>query len=287
MQTMFWRKPMQFTKMHGAGNDFILIRDENSSYENYSYLAKQVCHRRFGVGADGLMVVKKSTVADIRMMYYNSDGSLAEMCGNGIRCFSNFVYEKNIVSSSTFTVETLAGIKTIKISEGAPNERLIGVAMGTVQVHAHEVPVKSDKTRFFNQEIQLDKGTCIMSSVRMGVPHTVILVDDISKIDVVGLGKEIETLDMFPERTNVNFAEVINKAHMKVDTWERGAGHTLACGTGVCSAVYVAYKNELTNNQVVVDVPGGQLEITINDDDVYMEGKAVFICTGEYSFNEK
>lgn len=140
---------MQFTKMHGAGNDFILIQDENSSYEDYSYLAKQVCHRRFGVGADGLMVVKKSTVADIRMMYYNSDGSLAEMCGNGIRCFSNFVYEKNIVSSSVFSVETLAGIKNIKISEGAPNERLIGVAMGTVQVHAHEVPVMSDKTRFF------------------------------------------------------------------------------------------------------------------------------------------
>lgn len=273
---------MEFTKMHGAGNDFILIRDENSECENYSEIAAKMCHRHFGIGADGLMVVKKSKVADIRMMYYNSDGSLAEMCGNGIRCFSNFVFENKVVASRQFTVETMAGIKVINIGEGGPNQRLIGVEMGEVQDLAKDVPVNTEKLHFSQEEVTLNKVPYKLSSVRMGVPHTVVFVPDIQAIDVVDTGRQIEVLEIFPERTNVNFAEVVSESHLKVDTWERGAGHTLACGTGVCSVVYIAHRNGYVSNQVQVDVPGGRLKITIQDKQVYMEGQAVFICTGTY-----
>lgn len=274
-----------FTKMHGAGNDFVIIRDEDSLKVDYSEMAIKMCHRQFGIGADGLMIVKKSEVADIRMIYYNSDGSIAEMCGNGIRCFSNYVFENNIVTSKEFSVETMAGIKNIKVEDGLPNQRLIGVEMGKVQLNSINVPVKTTKKQFLNEEIFVNGRPFILSSVRMGVPHTIVITEKLEDVDVVEVGSQIETMDLFPMKTNVNFVEVLSKNHIKVDTWERGAGHTLACGTGVCSAVYIAHENGLTADKVKVDVPGGSLHITLNDEGVYMEGQAVFICEGQFIEN--
>lgn len=273
---------MEFTKMHGAGNDFVLIRDEHTEREDYSEIASKMCHRHFGIGADGLMIVKQSDVADIRMIYYNSDGSLAEMCGNGIRCFSNYVYENQWVSSNPFTVETMAGIKRINVGSGAPNQRLIGVHMGAVKELAKDVPVVADTSYFRNVKMQVGHQTLTLSAIRLGVPHTVAIIPSLEAFDVVDAGSRIEKMDIFPENTNVNFVEVVSNDHLKVDTWERGAGHTLACGTGVCSAVFIAHRNGYVGDCVKVDVPGGRLQITLLDDGVYMEGQAVFICNGTY-----
>ena len=168
------------------------------------------------------------------------------------------------------------------IEDGSKNHRLIGVQMGAVQKKASDVPVRSFNDSFMNEEINVDEKVYTLSSIRMGVPHTVVVVESMNDINVIKVGSEIEKMDIFPENTNVNFVEVLSKDHIKVDTWERGAGHTLACGTGVCSAVYITHENGLTNEKVTVDVPGGRLFITLNGDEIYMEGQAVFICEGNF-----
>lgn len=271
---------IQFTKLHGAGNDFIIIEDVGLELEAYCELARKVCHRHFGVGADGLIVALKSEIADIKWHFINSDGSIGEMCGNGIRCFANFVYEKKIVKRSRFRVETLDGIKLISIGEGDRSKRLIEVNMGSFEEHVKKVPVVSDKERFIDEVISIDNNTYRISSIRMGVPHSIVMVDNLESVDVVGIGRSIETHDLFPMNTNVNFVEVINEKEVSIDTWERGAGHTMACGTGACSAVYVANLLGKVLKKVRVRTRGGELHIELVDDIAYMTGTAVFICEG-------
>lgn len=274
---------INFSKMHGAGNDFIIIRAEEISGMDYSKLAKKVCDRHFGIGADGLMVVEVSRSKDIKMNYYNSDGSLGEMCGNGIRCFAKFVYEKDIVKKEILSVETLAGTKEVKltIDDNGKVERLL-VDMGKPEIKAKAVPVMTQKETFINEDIKIENHSITVSSILMGVPHTVIFVEEIKEDEVCEIGAIIEKCNLYPKNTNVNFAKVVDKISMKVDTWERGAGKTLACGTGVCSSVYVAYLLNYVEKKVNVEVPGGSLTIYIDDDDrVFMEGTANFICDGK------
>lgn len=274
---------INFSKMHGAGNDFIIIKPEEIKGMDYSMLAKAVCDRHFGIGADGMMVVENSETSDVKMHYYNSDGSIGEMCGNGIRCFSKFVFEKGIVRKDVLKVETLAGVKEVKFTlAGKEKVEKILVDMGKPILRARDVPVITEKESFINENIKIGDSNIVVSSILMGVPHTVIFVDEIEQEDVYKLGPQIEKHNIYPRNTNVNFVKVINREYMKVDTWERGAGKTLACGTGVCASVYVAYKLNYVDKKVEVTIPGGNLNIHIDDDTVFMEGTAEFICDGKY-----
>lgn len=272
---------MQFTKMHGAGNDFILLIGESIQNRSLSELAKAMCHRHFGIGADGLMAAYPSDVADIRMEYYNSDGSLAEMCGNGIRCFSRFVCEAGLVDGPEFSVETRAGIKTVQVIGSGESTR-VRVAMGTPALLAREVPAGVDAPRVWAWPVEAAGSTYPVYAIRMGVPHTMVLVDALSDTLTESVGPEIERNRIFPERTNVNFVQVVAPDAMRVDTWERGAGHTLACGTGVCASVWIAHELGLVGPEVRVETPGGQLTIILEDNSVMMEGGAAVICSGEY-----
>ncbi len=272
---------MRFTKMHGAGNDFVLLKAEDIQGQDPAVLAKAMCHRHFGIGADGLMVVFPSDSADVRMEYYNSDGSLAAMCGNGIRCFSKFAHDIGIVTKTEFTVETRAGIKAVRII-GHGSDVRVRVSMGAPELLACEVPAKVDAPRVWAYPVDAAGVSYPIYSVRMGVPHTVVLVDAISAELTESVGPVLEKNRIFPERTNVNFVQVISKEQMKVDTWERGAGHTLACGTGVCASVWIAHELGLTDRTVRVQTPGGELTILLDANEVIMEGGAVKICSGEY-----
>ncbi len=275
---------INFSKMHGAGNDFIICKAEDISGIDYSYLAKKVCDRHFGIGADGLMVVEASQVSDIKMNYFNSDGSIGEMCGNGIRCFSKFVYEKGILCKEVFTVETLAGEKKIrlKISGDGKVDKIL-VDMGIPSLDPKDVPVITDKKTFVNEDVSLKDSSYTLSSILMGVPHTIVFVKEIKEEEVYSIGPKIEKLDIYIRNTNVNFVEVVNEKYIKVDTWERGSGRTLACGTGVCASVFVANLLDYVGKKVEVSVPGGRLYIHIEKDNkVIMEGGAEFIGDGKY-----
>lgn len=267
--------------MHGAGNDFILIRHEEAIGANLSALAKKMCHRRFGIGADGLMASFPSEIADVRMEYYNSDGSLAEMCGNGIRCFARFVYDAGLVQGTAFSVETGAGVKTVELS-AAEDEFKVGVGMGAPITGASDVPAQVDADRVWGHPMVAAGSIYPIYSIRMGVPHTVIFTDRLENELTETAGPEIEGSEMFPEKTNVNFVQILSRGSMLVDTWERGAGHTLACGTGVCASVWIAHALDLVDAVVHVQTPGGELTIRLIDGEVFMEGRAELICRGEY-----
>lgn len=275
---------INFNKMHGTGNDFIIIRYEDFPFEErFSELAKKVCHRNFGIGADGLLVVNKSDKADFKMHYYNSDGSLAAMCGNGIRCFSKFVYDENLTRKEEFKVETLAGIKEINLDIESKKAKNVKVNMGKIIYEPSEIPVKSNGSSFINRKININEKEFIVTTVLMGVPHTIIFTDTLDLKEVKKYGPIIEKHNIYPENTNVNFANIKDMYNIEVKTWERGAGYTLACGTGVSSVAGVAYKLGLTNNIVNVDIEGGCIKVEVNDkEDVFMKGPATNICSGVY-----
>lgn len=272
---------MNFWKLHGVGNDFIAIdgRFDNIDSNDYSDLAKRVCHRHFGIGADGLLVVKNSDVCDVEMVYYNSDGSRANMCGNGLRCFCKFVYDNNIVNENEFTVYTLDGVKKISLNIYNDKINTIRVNMGKSNFNPKNIPVNTDKEVFINEKLVIDNKEFIVSSVLMGVPHTIVFVDEINKKDIYSYGELIEKNKVFPQNTNVNFVKIDDRDNIKVYTWERGCGYTLGCGTGMTASVIVANYLDKVDNIVNVSSEGGTVKIEILDD-VYMIGNAVKICEG-------
>ena len=273
---------MKFWKLQGIGNDFIAIdgRNDNIDSDNYGNLAKKVCHRRFSVGADGLLVVKNSQIADVEMVYYNSDGSRASMCGNGLRCFVKFDYDNNIVNKEKFDVFTLDGIKKIKIN--LENEKIdtITVNMGNGSFKCKDVPVLSNKEMFINEVINVEDKEFEISSMLMGVPHTVVFVDDINMNEIHKYGPLIEKHEIFPQKTNVNFVKIIDKENILVRTWERGCGYTLGCGTGITASVIIANYLNKVNNSVNVTSEGGSIKIDLIENQAYMTGKAQKICEG-------
>lgn len=275
---------MKFTKMEAAGNDFVLFDGFVYDIDDYSNLAKKACDRHFSVGADGIMICKDSSVADIKMIYYNSDGSLGEMCGNGIRCFSKYVYEKGLVETKNFAVETLAGIKNIVLDTDENNKVLsVKVNMGYPIFESKKIPVDINREKAILETINIEGRDLIFSSVLVGVPHVVIFVDSIDNIDVNGLGRKIEVHPMFPKKTNVNFVEVKDRRNINIYTWERGAGRTLGCGTGSCASVVIGYMIEKLDSAVNVVTEGGSIQVEIkNDFEIYMKGGANIICTGEF-----
>jgi len=281
---------IDFVKMHGLGNDFILIDCLHKSLGNLSflsYLSKKLCNRNFGIGADGLILILPSFKADLRMRIFNYDGSVAQMCGNGIRCFAKYTYENKLISKNKFTVETLAGIITPElIFQDLKDKKAlkIKVDMGTPKLRRREIPMTGKdtptvvgETLKINPE-QIFKITC----VSMGNPHCIIFVNDVQSIPVDEIGPKIENHPLFPKKTNVEFIQVINKKELNFRVWERGVGETLACGTGACAALVAAVLNKKTDREAIIHLPGGDLDIRWADDGhVYMTGPAELVFKGE------
>lgn len=273
---------MKFWKLQGIGNDFIAIdgRYDNIDNDKYGELAKKVCHRRFSVGADGLLIVKNNDMADVEMVYYNSDGSRASMCGNGLRCFVKFVYDNNIIKKEEFDVYTLDGIKKISIDIKNNDSNIIKVNMGKGSFKSKDIPVNTTKEVFINEKIHILDKQFVISSILMGVPHTVVFVEDIDMKEIHKYGPLIEKHEIFEKNTNVNFVKVVDESNIIVSTWERGCGYTLGCGTGMTASVVIGnYLNKLSKN-VNVTSEGGTIKIELVDNEVYMSGSAQKICEG-------
>lgn len=273
---------MDFWKLHGIGNDFIAIDERfiKRDKKYYSNLAKTVCNRRFSVGADGLLVVKNSEVADIKMVYYNADGSRAFMCGNGLRCFVRYVFENKIVEKEEFNVETLDGVKKVNVNILFGELVSIKVNMGTGSFLSKDIPVRLNKEVFMNEDINvLGKGFKI-NAMLMGVPHAVILVDKLDVNDVLFYGSKIEKNDLFPNGINVNFVKIEDERNISVRTWERGCGYTLACGTGMTASAIICNKLNLVSKKVNVSSEGGRVTIDVGNE-IYMTGPATKICEGK------
>lgn len=275
---------MKFSKLQGAGNDFIVINDMNNEIIDFENLSKKVCNRHFGIGADGMLVCQKSDVADVKMVYYNSDGTRAKICGNGIRCFSKFVYENQVVEKNNFYVETDAGIKYITTKLEKNKVKEITVDMGRGDFNSKNIPCSLDKDEILNETIEIDGRKFTISSMLMGVPHTVIFIDDFDNFDVNYYGKLIENHFLFPKRTNVNFAKIIGENKIMLKTWERGAGYTLGCGTGACATGVLAHKlGKINSTQITILSEGGEIKIILEDDySVKMSGGATLICSGKF-----
>jgi diaminopimelate epimerase len=260
--------------MQGAGNDFVFIEDFNYEIKDECLLAKKLCDRHFGIGADGLVIVRKSEAANAKMVIINADGSRANMCGNAIRCFGKYVYEHKIASGNKFSVETGDGVKEIEIILENDKVKYVRVYMGNPSYDGRDIPLNNIES-LIEHEITVDNKAYIMTTVLVGVPHTIIFEED-REYNVVEEGSKIEKLELFKEGSNVNFVKIIDETHIRVNTWERGAGATLACGTGCSAAVVVAKKLGAVDKEkeIFVKAPGGELIIEVLGEDVYMKGPA-------------
>ena len=264
---------MDFTKMHGLGNDFLIFEDDSAN-RDWNALAKRVCQRRLNVGADGIMVVLPSLEADIKMRIINADGSEAEMCGNGIRCFAKYVYEEGIVNKKNMTVETLAGIIRPGLCVKDGQVESVSVDMGRPSFERALIPMKGTGDSLY-EALEAAGRALDVSSMLMGVPHTMVFREELDEQEVIALGPAIERHEMYPRKTNVNFVEVLDSENIKIMTWERGAGLTLACGTGSCASAVAAYKKGLTDGKVTVHNTVGDLIIeNLGDGRVIMTGPA-------------
>ncbi|MHB8124252.1 MAG: diaminopimelate epimerase [Desulfitobacteriaceae bacterium] len=274
---------MEFWKMHGLGNDFVFLdhffMTENGF--NYPDLAQQLCHRQLGIGGDGLVVVLPSTVADARMRIFNPDGSEPEMCGNGIRCFALFVFEKGYVTTNPLTVETLAGVLTLQLTLEGNRVRAVRVDMGQPILKPEVIPVNTLMEPVIGASLEVEGISLQYSAVSMGNPHCIIFWEDFTTLDLERLGPAIEKHPLFPRKTNVEFVRVDSSEEITLKVWERGAGPTLACGTGACAAAVASVLNGLTERSITVHLPGGDLQIEWGEDNhVYMTGPAVYIFRG-------
>ena len=273
---------IQFQKMHGLGNDFIFLNDIDLTKYDLHTLAIHLCNRNTGIGADGIVLILPSKNADIRMRIVNADGSEANMCGNAIRCFAKLVYESGMIKKETFKIETFAGIIVPELVLENNLVEAVRVNMGEPKLKRANIPMTGKKTdTAINFPFKIGKKTYHVTSLLMGVPHTIVFVDDLDQVDVLTVGRQIEKNSAFPKGTNVNFVQVINQEEIKVRTWERGAGNTLACGTGSCASVVASNLNGRTGKKVTVHLALGDLLVEWNDKDVFMTGGATNIFSGE------
>ncbi len=272
----------KFTKMHGLGNDYVYIDATNKEIENEQKVAKFISDRHFGIGSDGLILICKSKIADFKMKMFNSDGSQAEMCGNGIRCVGKFVYDKGLTNKTTIKIETLAGIKILKLNIKDGKVKTVKVDMGEPILEPEKIPVISNERIVKNLNLKVDEKEFKFTCISMGNPHAITIIDNTDKFNVEKYGKQIEIDKAFPKKTNVEFIEIVDKQNIKMRVWERGTGETLACGTGACATVVATVINELTERKVNVELLGGKLEIEWNkkDNHVYMTGPAVTVFEG-------
>ncbi|HZK72355.1 MAG TPA: diaminopimelate epimerase [Clostridia bacterium] len=275
---------MKFYKYTGLGNDFILLDNTKGDINMNSALAINMCDRHFGIGADGVVLVSLSSLCDIKMEIFNSDGSIAEMCGNASRCFAKFCYEKNIVSTDTFTIETLAGVVKPKLNIENNIVKEITVDLGSPLFASKDIPFSIDLDQVVDYPISVDGKDYSVTAMFMGVPHVVIFTNNISDEKVIQEGRKIEVSKYFPKKINVNFVSVLNRNEIDLRTWERSAGYTLACGTGSCASVIAGILNKKLNDKVLVHLRGGDLKVEWEKDhNVKMTGMAKEVFTGEYS----
>lgn len=273
-----------FTKWQGCGNDFILIDDRMEGIANHRDLAVRLCDRHYGIGADGLILVLPSGKADFRMRIFNADGSEAEMCGNGIRCFARLVYDRGFTNKTVFTVETEAGVLRPALILAAGKVQAVRVDMGAPVLEAAEIPVTGfGRERVINRPITVLGQTYDVTCVSMGNPHCVVFVEDLEALDIDRIGPAFETHAWFPRRVNTEFVAIQDHTHLRMRVWERGAAVTLACGTGACATMVAAVLNQKAERQAEIELDGGVLHVEwAEDDHVYMTGPAELVFTGEW-----
>lgn len=278
---------MMFFKMQGLGNDYVYIDCINGKEPiDIKNLTNRLSNRHFGVGSDGLILLCKSKVADLKMRMFNSDGSEAQMCGNGIRCVAKLAYELGLICEEITTIETLSGIKTLKLNIVKGKVKTVEVDMGAPILEATKIPVSSSakiEDKKVKAEVKVKNRKIELTCVSMGNPHAVTFVNNIKNFKVAEYGPILENADIFPEKANIEFVEVVDKNNIKMRVWERGSGETLACGTGACSSVVASSLNGYTDRKVNVQLLGGNLEIEWKPNNhVHMTGPAVTVFKGEW-----
>ena len=270
--------------MHGAGNDYIYVNCFEEKVEDISATAKKVSDRHFGIGSDGLVLICPSDKADFRMDMYNSDGTQAEMCGNATRCVGKYVHDKGLTDKTEITLETLAGIKILKLNLNENGKvDTVRVNMGSPELVPRNIPINSDLDRFIEQPVEVDGKEYRVTGVSMGNPHAVTYIDDVDGLDIEKLGPKFENHKLFPKRINTEFAQIVDRNTIKMRVWERGAGETLACGTGACATLVAANLSGLVGDEADLVLLGGTLHIRWDKDEnnVYMTGPAEFVFDGE------
>ena len=279
---------IDFTKMEGLGNDFILIDDIEGYIKkqiDFSFLSKKLCSRHFGIGADGIIIINNSELNDFKFTIYNSDGSQPQMCGNGMRCFAKYLYENKMIKKKRFTIETKAGTIIPEVfTDNDDKVELVRVDMGEPILIPSKIPFVTQNERAIKEKLFFDddKEYVEVTAVSMGNPHAVVFVDDIKTINIKSQGQKIENHERFPEKTNVEFVKVVKEDELIMKVWERGAGQTLACGTGACAALVATYLNKKCLNKVLIHLEGGDLEIEWNleTNHIYKTGPASFVFSG-------
>lgn len=276
---------LRFTKMQGAGNDYIYMNGIDQVIDTPSELAIQLSNRHFGIGSDGLVIIHPSEIADFRMQMFNSDGSEAEMCGNATRCVGKYVFDNGLTAQREITLETKAGIKYISLLDGDEKARRVTVDMGEPILDPELIPVNIDEQPVLNYPLDIDGKIWKISCVSMGNPHAVVFAEGIKDFDLPVLGPKFEKHPVFPRKTNTEFIEVMDRNTLNMRVWERGAGETLACGTGACAAAVAAILNDYCDRNIVIHLLGGDLEIEWRESNnhVYMTGEAVTVFEGKLS----
>lgn len=275
---------MKFTKMQGAGNDYIYVNCFTETVKNPEETAVRVSDRHFGVGADGLVLICPSENADFFMDIYNADGSRAKMCGNATRCVAKYVYDNKMTDKTEIALETLSGIKYIKITVKDGKAVAARVNMGAPILTPREIPTNFDGETVVSQNLTIDDTTYAVTCVSMGNPHCVLYTDDVHALDLPRIGPKFENHEMFPDRINTEFVHIVSETEFDMRVWERGSGETLACGTGACAATVASILNGYCkrDTEIKVNLLGGTLYINWTaDGDVYMTGPAETVCTGE------
>ncbi len=279
---------MRFTKMHGCGNDYIYVNCFEENVEKPNEVSKIVSERHFGIGADGLILIKPSNKADFKMAMYNADGSEGSMCGNGIRCVAKYVYDNRLTRKTRITVDTLSGIKELQMNVKDDKVETVKVDMGKPVFLCEKIPAHFRKKYMINEKIEVHGKQYIGTAISMGNPHFVTFVkDELDNMNIENQGRAIEREPYFPDRVNVEFVKVLSEDHIKIRVFERGSGETLACGTGACAAVVASYINGYTSNNVKVSLKGGDLFVEYDtvSKHVFMTGPAAIICTGDIDIN--
>lgn len=274
---------MKFTKMEGLGNDYVYINCFQEKVENPGELAIRYSNRHFGIGSDGMILIKPSEIADFCMDMYNADGSRSEMCGNGIRCVGKYVYDYGLTDKTEISVETLAGIKYLKLILKDGKVDLVTVDMGEPELQADKIPVALRLDEVIDQPIQVGNTVYQMTCVSMGNPHAVVFVDAVDKFPLETVGPLFEHHVMFPNRVNAEFIEVLNRKEVNMRVWERGTGETLACGTGACASTVACILNHKTENEITLHLLGGDLKVAWDREKnkIYMTGPARVVFDGE------
>lgn len=275
---------MKFTKMQGLGNDYIYVNCLEETVPNPSELAVKLSNRHFGVGADGLILIKPSQKADFEMDMYNADGSRGMMCGNGIRCVAKYVYDKGLTDKTTISIDTQAGVKYLDLTIENGKAVLIKVNMGSPSFLAEQIPVTADTKEVIAEPLTVEDRDYQITCVSMGNPHCVtFLKEDVRDLDLEKIGPFFENHKRFPDRINTEFVNVIDRKTLRMRVWERGSGETLACGTGACAVAAAAVRNGLADEEVTVHLLGGDLQICWDKeaDLIYMTGPAEIVFDGE------